>query len=115
MSINEFLRNNICTCIFRAKRERGRKVTYETNKCLYELPPFDDHFDPLVHNTYLSRWEELMITSWMISLHFFAQKKGAGTRSKLSGNAIAEVAKRKKENLPGKQFKSEVDTCSLHY
>ena len=73
MSINEFLRNNIC--IFRAKRERGRKVTYETNKCLYELPPFDDHFDPLVHNTYLSRWEELMIISWMISFTFFCSKE----------------------------------------
>ena len=40
----------------RAKRERGRKITYETNKCLYHLPPFDDHFDPRVHNKYLARW-----------------------------------------------------------
>ena len=32
-------------------------MTYETNKCLYELPPFDQHFDPLIHNKYLSRWE----------------------------------------------------------
>ena len=30
-------------------------MTYETNKCLYQLPPFDQHFDPLVHNKYLSR------------------------------------------------------------
>ena len=28
----------------RAKRERAKKKTYETNKCMYELPPFDPHF-----------------------------------------------------------------------
>ena len=41
--------------ITRAKRERDTKVTYETNKCMYELPPFDSHFDPKVHNKYLAR------------------------------------------------------------
>ena len=41
----------------RAQRERNNRVTYSTNKCLYELPPFDQHFDPLVHNKYLSRWD----------------------------------------------------------
>ena len=32
-------------------------MTYSTNKCLYDLPPFDQHFDPQVHNKYLSRWD----------------------------------------------------------
>ena len=41
----------------RAQRERNNRVTYSTNKCLYDLPPFDQHFDPLVHNKYLSRWD----------------------------------------------------------
>ena len=39
----------------RAKRERAKKKTYETNKCMYELPPFDPHFDPMVHNKYMVR------------------------------------------------------------
>ena len=39
----------------RAKRERANKKTYETNKCMYELHPFDRHFDPEVHNKYLVR------------------------------------------------------------
>ena len=39
----------------RANRERGKKVTYATTKCMYDLPRFDSHFDPLVHNKYLVR------------------------------------------------------------
>ena len=39
----------------RAKRERALKKTYETNKCMYELQPFDQHFDPSVHNKYIVR------------------------------------------------------------
>ena len=39
----------------RAKRERALKKTYETNKCMYELHPFDKHFDPSVHNKYIVR------------------------------------------------------------
>ena len=59
----------------RAKRERAKKRTYETNKvesllpttlkvlniycltnqCMYELDPFDAHFDPEKHNKYLVR------------------------------------------------------------
>ena len=35
--------------------ERKRKKTYEIQKCMYDLPPFDPHFDPLVHNKYLAR------------------------------------------------------------
>ena len=112
---NEYSRNKISIIfLFRAKRERERKVTYDTNKCLFELPPFDDHFDPLVHNTYLNRWEKLIVISRILWLRFFVLKKGAGTSSKLPGNAI-EIAKSKTKNLPGKQFKSEDDTCSLHY
>ena len=41
--------------ITRANRERKRKKTYEIQKCMYDLPPFDTHFDPLVHNKYLAR------------------------------------------------------------
>ena len=41
--------------ITRANRERKRKKTYEIQKCMYDLPPFDPHFDPLVHNKYLAR------------------------------------------------------------
>ena len=41
--------------ITRAKRERLGKVTYQTNKCMYHLPPFDTHFNPRVHNKYLAR------------------------------------------------------------
>ena len=40
----------------RAKRERAKKKTYETNKCMYHLPPFDPHFDPMIHNKYLVRY-----------------------------------------------------------
>ena len=40
----------------RAKRERARKKTYETNKCMYHLPPFDPHFDPRIHNKYIVRY-----------------------------------------------------------
>lgn len=43
--------------ITRANRERKRKKTYEIQKCMYDLPPFDPHFDPLKHNKYLSRWD----------------------------------------------------------
>ena len=43
--------------ITRANRERKRKKTYEIQKCMYDLPPFDPHFDPLIHNKYLARWE----------------------------------------------------------
>ena len=61
----------------RAKRERANKKTYEPNKvlkcgksfkeenmfksikyfcqCMYELDPFDAHFDPEKHNKYLVR------------------------------------------------------------
>ena len=41
--------------ITRANRERKKKKTYETTKCMYDLPPFDPHFDPMVHNKYLAR------------------------------------------------------------
>jgi hypothetical protein len=30
----------------RAKRERQKKMTYSTTKCMYHLPRFDSHFDP---------------------------------------------------------------------
>jgi hypothetical protein len=39
----------------RAKRERAKKKTYETTECMYELPPFHPHFDPMVHNKYMVR------------------------------------------------------------
>ena len=69
---------------FRAKRERERKVTYDTNKCLYELPPFDDHFDPLVHNTYLNRWEQLMVISRMLWFRLlFIRKEQARVQNSL--------------------------------
>ena len=39
----------------RAKRERALKKTYETNKCMYDLQPFDPHFDAEIHNKYFVR------------------------------------------------------------
>jgi hypothetical protein len=36
-------------------RERAKKKRYESAKCMYELPPFDPHFDPKIHNKYLAR------------------------------------------------------------
>ena len=39
----------------RNKRERAAKISYETNKCMYYIPPFDQHFDPYVHNKYLGK------------------------------------------------------------
>ena len=41
----------------RARRERAKKKTYETNKCMYQLQPFDQHFDPAVHNQYFVRYD----------------------------------------------------------
>ena len=41
--------------ITRAKREREKKVTNEVTKCMYELPSYDTHFDPKIHNKYLAR------------------------------------------------------------
>jgi hypothetical protein len=41
--------------ITKANRERKRKKTYETTKCMYDLPPFDPHFDPMIHNKYMAR------------------------------------------------------------
>ena len=39
----------------RAKRERAKKKTYAPTKCMYHLPPFDPHFDPMVHNKFMVR------------------------------------------------------------
>lgn len=47
--------------ITRAKRERDKKKVYTGAKCMYQLPPFDPHFDPMVHNKYFVRraaWRE---------------------------------------------------------
>ena len=40
----------------RAKRERAKKKTYAPTKCMYHLPPFDPHFDPMVHNKFMVRY-----------------------------------------------------------
>ena len=41
----------------RKKREKeGRN--YASGKCVYELKPFDSHFDPKVHNPYIASREE---------------------------------------------------------
>jgi hypothetical protein len=40
---------------FYNQRERAKKKRYESAKCMYELPPFDPHFDPKIHNKYLAR------------------------------------------------------------
>jgi len=34
----------------RANRERKKKKRYEITKCMYELPPFPDHYQKEVHN-----------------------------------------------------------------
>ena len=39
----------------RAKRERDKKKTFDSNKCMYTLEPFDDHFEPTKHNRYIVR------------------------------------------------------------
>ena len=55
--------------ITRANRERKRKKTYEIQKCMYDLPPFDPHFDPLIHNKYLARsvgWGKVGILTKLI-------------------------------------------------
>ena len=61
----------------RAKRERAQKVTYNTNKCLYQLPPFDAHFDPLIHNRYLARWRKIIVKKyfWIASILYFRREK----------------------------------------
>lgn len=59
----------------RAKRERAQKVTYNTNKCLYQLPPFDAHFDPLIHNRYLARREKVRQEQQRLQLLCEHQKK----------------------------------------
>jgi len=43
--------------IARRRRENAapRRKKYEISKCLYDLPPFDPHFDPLLHNNYSKR------------------------------------------------------------
>ncbi len=41
---------------FTTRRERAKKKRYESAKCMYELPPFDPHFDPKIHNKYLARY-----------------------------------------------------------
>ena len=49
--------------ITRAKRERDKKKTYQTEKCMYHLPPFDPHFEPMVHNKFLARLPKIFILS----------------------------------------------------
>ena len=39
----------------RAKRERDKKTTFASTKCMYTLEPFDPHFEPVKHNKYLVR------------------------------------------------------------
>ncbi|XP_023326920.1 uncharacterized protein LOC111700276 [Eurytemora carolleeae] len=39
----------------RQNRERAKKKRYESAKCMYELPPFDPHYDPKIHNKYMAR------------------------------------------------------------
>ena len=39
----------------RANRAKDKKMLYSTAKCMYHLPRFDPHFDPMVHNKYLAR------------------------------------------------------------
>lgn len=41
----------------RAKRERDKKKTFDSNKCMYQLEPFDTHFDPAKHNRYIIRYK----------------------------------------------------------
>ena len=55
IKVSEFIMAAIIAQITRANRERKRKKTYEIQKCMYDLPPFDPHFDPLIHNKYLAR------------------------------------------------------------
>ena len=66
---------------FRAQRERNNRVTYSTNKCLYDLPPFDQHFDPLVHNKYLSRWLPTPHNLTVMSKKLFQESKTIRTTS----------------------------------
>ena len=61
----------------RNKRERAAKISYEANKCLYYIPPFDQHFDPYVHNKYLARYKLSQISGY-ISI-FLIQETGYGT------------------------------------
>uniref|UniRef100_A0A0K2TJJ0 Uncharacterized protein n=1 Tax=Lepeophtheirus salmonis TaxID=72036 RepID=A0A0K2TJJ0_LEPSM len=37
----------------RANRERKKKKRYEISKCLYDLPPFNEKYEPEIHNRYL--------------------------------------------------------------
>ena len=39
----------------RNNREKTRKPSYETNKCMYSIPPWDNHFNPDIHNKYFVR------------------------------------------------------------
>ena len=46
----------------RNKRESSRHPSYDTNKCLYYIPPFHSHFDPNIHNRYFVRLVEDKLT-----------------------------------------------------
>ncbi|XP_040568655.1 uncharacterized protein [Lepeophtheirus salmonis] len=43
----------------RANRERMKNKRIEISKCMYEIPPFPERFDPKVHNKYIKATNDL--------------------------------------------------------
>ena len=90
----------------RAKRERAQKVTYNTNKCLYQLPPFDAHFDPLIHNRYLARWRKIIVKNILESFPFYIVEGKKLDRSSRDSNFYVNTRRnfvRELENISTQQ------------
>ena len=55
---------------------------------MYDLPPFDPHFDPLKHNKYLARWDSEKIKKYFAQIFTFqaGEAEAAAGRGEGGGN-----------------------------
>ena len=65
----------------RAKRERDKKKTFDSNKCMYHLEPFDAHFEPTKHNRYIVRSISFPFIDYDNDLYSYANMLFEGKKS----------------------------------
>merc|ERR1712198_684314 len=62
MVITKFMTvRTVALVCYSRRRERARKKKYECSKCLYDLPAFNQTFDPNEHNKFIQRREKFLL------------------------------------------------------